>query len=115
MMESNGTNFETMRSLRQELTFKEATAVFEKRGLKFGPEQQRTLELITEDGYYTNLGLLFSDQCEHSIKCARYLGNDKLDFQNRKEFTGSILTQVEVAYEYLSLYNTKSAHFEGLQ
>lgn len=113
-MESNGTNFETMRSLQQELTFKEATAVFEKQGLKFEAEQQRTLGLITEDGYYTNLGLLFSDQCEHTIKCARYLGNDKLNFQDRKEFNGSILTQVEAAFEYLSLYNAKSAHFEGL-
>ncbi|TGN33095.1 RNA-binding domain-containing protein [Lysinibacillus sp. S2017] len=115
IMESDGTNFETMRGLQQELTFREATTVFEKQGLKFGPEQQRTLGLITEDGYYTNLGLLFSDQCEHTIKCARYLGNDKLDFQDRKEFTGSILTQVEAAFEYLNLYNSKSAHFEGLQ
>ena len=114
-MESNGTNFETMRSLQQELTFREATAVFEKQSLKFGAEQQRTLGLITEDGYYTNLGLLFSDQCEHTIKCARYLGNDKLNFQDRKEFNGSILTQVEAAFEYLNLYNAKSAHFEGLQ
>ncbi|MBQ0138576.1 MAG: AAA family ATPase [Kurthia sp.] len=113
-MQSDGTNFETMRSLQQELTFKEATIVFEKQGLKFGAEQQRTLGLITEDGYYTNLGLLFSDQCEHKIKCARYFGNDKLDSQDRKEFTGSILMQVEAAYDYLSLYNAKSAHFEGL-
>jgi len=45
-----------------------------------------TLGLITEDGYFTNLGLLFSNQCEHTIKCARYLGNDKLEFQDRKEF-----------------------------
>ncbi len=115
IMESDGTNFETMRGLQQELTFREATTVFEKQGLKFGPGQQRTLGLVTEDGYYTNLGLLFSDQCEHTIKCARYLGNDKLDFQDRKEFTGSILTQVEAAFEYLNLYNAKSAHFEGLQ
>ncbi|MFF5996540.1 RNA-binding domain-containing protein [Lysinibacillus sp. KU-BSD001] len=115
IMESDGTNFETMRSLHQELSFTEATAVFEKQALKFGPEQQRTLGLITEDGYYTNLGLLFSDQCEHTIKCARYLGNDKLEFQDRKEFSGSILTQVEQAFEYMNLYNAKSAHFEGLQ
>ncbi len=37
IMESDGTNFETMRSLHQELSFTEATAVFEKQGLKFGP------------------------------------------------------------------------------
>ncbi|GEK35504.1 RNA-binding domain-containing protein [Kurthia sibirica] len=115
ILESDGTNFETMRSLQQDLTFKEATMVFEKQSLKFGSEQQRTLGLISDEGYYTNLGLLFSDQCEHTIKCARYLGNDKLDFQDRKEFTGSILTQVEDAFEYLTLYNAKSAHFEGLQ
>lgn len=115
IMESDGTNFETARSLQQELTFHEATAIFEKQGLKLGTEQQRTLGFLTVDGYYTNLGLLFSDQCEHSIKCARYLGNDKLDFQDRKEFKGSILTQVEEVFEYLTLYNAKSTHFEGLQ
>ena len=27
---------------------------------------------------YTNLGLLLSDQCEHTIKCARYKGKDKI-------------------------------------
>lgn len=69
----------------------------------------------SEEGYYINLGLLFSDQCDHSIKCASYFGNDKLDFQDRKEFTGSLLTQIEKVYEYLSFYNAKSAHFEGLK
>lgn len=115
IIESDGTNYETMRSLQQELTFFEATQVFEKQDLKFGYEQQRTLGLITEDGYFTNLGLLFSDQCEHTIKCARYLGDDKLQFQDRKEFSGSILSQVEAAYEYINLYNSKSAIFKGLQ
>lgn len=115
ILESDGTNFETMRSLYQELSFNGATTVFEKQHLKFGPEQQRTLGLITDDGYYTNLGLLFSDQCEHTIKCARYLGNDKLDFQDRKEFSGSILTQAEAAFEYMNLYNNKSSSFNGLQ
>lgn len=115
IIESDGTNYETMRNLHQELTFTEADTIFKEQNLKFGPEQMRTLGLVTEDGYYTNLGLLFSDQCEHTIKCARYLGNDKLEFQDRKEFKGSILSQVEAAYEYLSLNNAKSAHFEGLK
>lgn len=115
LIDSDGTNFETVRSLQQELTFNEAISVFKKHGLKLGREQQRTLGFLTIDGYYTNLGLLFSDQCEHSIKFARYLGNDKLNFQDRKEFKGSILTQVEEVFEYLNLHNAKSAHFEGLQ
>ncbi|WP_107943688.1 RNA-binding domain-containing protein [Metasolibacillus fluoroglycofenilyticus] len=115
IIESDGINYETMRSIQQELTFTEAGAVFNEQNIKFGPEQMRTLGLITDDGYYTNLGLLFSDQCEHTIKCARYLGNDKLEFQDRREFTGSILAQVEAAYEYLSLNNAKHAYFEGLK
>lgn len=115
IIESDGTNYETMRSLHQELTFSEAESIFKDQNLKFGSEQMRTLGIITDDGYYTNLGLLFSDQCEHTIKCARYLGNDKLEFQDRKEFSGSILSQVEAAYEYLSLNNAKSAHFKGLK
>ncbi|KYG91053.1 AAA family ATPase [[Bacillus] sp. KCTC 13219] len=115
IIESDGINYETMRSIQQELTFTEAGAVFNEQNIKFGPEQMRTLGLITDDGYYTNLGLLFSDQCEHTIKCARYLGNDKLEFQDRREFTGSILAQVEATYEYLSLNNAKHAYFEGLK
>lgn len=115
IIESDGTNYETMRSLQQDLSFTEAEAIFKEHNLKFGSEQMRTLGLVTDDGNYTNLGLLFSDQCEHTIKCARYLGNDKLAFQDRKEFSGSILSQVEAAYEYLSLNNAKSAHFEGLK
>lgn len=115
IIESDGTNYETMRSFHQDLTFTEAESIFKAQNLKFGPEQMRILGIVTEDGYYTNLGLLFSDQCEHTIKCARYLGNDKLEFQDRKEFSGSILSQVEAAYEYLSLNNSKSSHFEGLK
>lgn len=115
IIESDGTNFETMRSLKQELTFEEASHFFAQTNIKFGVEQQRTLGLMTDDGYYTNLGLLLSDQCEHSIKCARYLGNDKLEFQDRKEFSGSILAQVESVYEYLSLNNATSARFVGLK
>lgn len=114
IIESDGTNFETMRSIKQDLTFEEASHVFNQAKVKFGAEQQRTLGLLTDDDYYTNLGLLLSDQCEHSIKCARYLGNDKLEFQDRKEFSGSILAQVESVYEYLSLNNATSARFVGL-
>ncbi|MER2000534.1 MAG: ATP-binding protein, partial [Lysinibacillus sp.] len=60
IIESDGTNYETIRSLHQELTFTEAETIFEERNLKFGSEQMRTLGLLTEDGYYTNLALLFS-------------------------------------------------------
>ena len=35
----------------------------------------RTLKLIGEDGLYTNLALLLSDQCETTTKVALFQGN----------------------------------------
>lgn len=114
IIESDGSQYEVMRSLNQELTFHEAKAQFEQLDLSFEEQHKRTLGLINQDGYYTNLGLLLSDQCEHSIKCGRYDGVDKLHFQDRKEFNGSILKQVNDTYEYIQLHNAKAASFEGL-
>lgn len=115
ILETDGTNFETMRSMNQELSFEEAEQFFQTNKLPFQQHQMRTLGIINAEGYYTNLGLLLSDQCEHSIKCARYAGEDKLEFQDRKEFSGSLLKQIESTYEYLSLHNEKTSVFEGLQ
>jgi len=70
--------------------------------------------MINDEGYYTNLGLLFSEECEHSIKCALYDGNTKLEFRDRREFSGSILKQLDDAYEYISLQNKVESNFEGL-
>ena len=43
----------------------------------------------------TNLGLLLSDQCPHIIKAATFSGTDQEQFQDRREFTGSLLKQVD--------------------
>ena len=114
IIESDGSQYEEMRSLNQSLTFIEAEAQFKQLNLPFEQQHRRTLGLINEEGYFTNLGLLLSDQCEHSIKCARYDGFDKLHFQDRKEFHGSIIKQVNDVYEYIAMHNGKSATFEGL-
>ena len=68
--ETDGDSFENMRSLEQELTFQAAQAEFSQRDIPFGPSQMKTLGLATHDGVYTNLGLLLSDQCVHTIKAA---------------------------------------------
>jgi len=75
----------------------------------------RNLRLIDEDGYYTNAALLLSDQCEHSIKCAVYEGIGKTKFKARKEFFGSVLKQMEEAFEYISLNNNQNSTFDGLK
>lgn len=114
IIESDGVIFEKTRCINQELTFDYAKKVFNEKQIGFEKSNQRTLGIINEDGYYTNLGLLFSEQCQHSIKCALYDGNTKLEFRDRKEFLGSILNQLDEAYEYISLQNKVESDFKGL-
>ena len=112
--ESDGPTFDTSRSLNQDLTFQYAEQYFEKCRVGFQKSNMRTLGLINADGYFTNTALLLSDQCEHSIKCAVYDGVGKTKFRARKEFYGSILKQLEEAYEYINLNNQMDSGFEGL-
>ncbi len=58
-----------------------------------------------EDGFFTNLGYLLSDQCPFSVKVARFKGEDKAVFQTRREMGGSVLKQVEDTLEMLDMLN----------
>lgn len=83
--------------------------------MSFNESNKRTLRLIDADGYYTNAALLLSDQCEHTIKCAVYEGVGKTAFKTRKEFSGSVLKQMDEAYEFISLNNNLNTTIEGLK
>lgn len=50
---------------------------FELRGADFDSQQMRTLKPVDRDGLYTNLALLLSDQCMHSLKVAVFQGTDQ--------------------------------------
>lgn len=113
--DSDGTSFDKVRSVNQDLSFEFAEKYFSDRKIKFEDSNKRSLGLINADGYFTNAALLLSDQCEHSIKCAIYDGKGKTNFKSRKEFFGSILKQMEEAYEYISLSNSVHSSFEGLR
>lgn len=113
--ESDGTYFDKSRCVNQELTFEYTQKYFDNANLKFEDNNKRTLGIIDADGYYTNSALLFSDQCEHSIKCAIYEGTGKTEFKARKEFTGSILKQMDEAFEYINVYNKQNSSFENLK
>lgn len=115
LRESGGVAFDKSRCINQELTFNYAEKFFSESSVAFGAEQKRTLGLIDADGYYTNAALLISDQCEHSIKCAVYDGVGKTQFKMRKEYNGSILKQMNEAYEYISLSNNLNSTFDGLK
>jgi ATP-dependent DNA helicase RecG len=74
----------------------------------------RTLGIVGTDGLYTNLGLLLSDQCTHTIKFAMFGGTKKGEFKTRKEIEGSVLKQMRLAFDLLFLSNNLSAIFLGL-
>ena len=113
---SDGDSFEGIRSLNQELTFVSAKQAFEKYGVAFSENKYRVLGITTDSNdLYTNLGLLLSDQCKHSIKAAVFADEDNTSFLDSKEFTGSILRQLDDAYSYLMLNNRNNAEFKGLE
>ena len=92
--ETDGDRFEIMRSLNQKLTFQAAEKEFKLRSVEFGIKQMRSLKLVDNDGLYSNLALLLSDQCVHTIKVAVFQGTDQTIFKDRREFSGSIMKQM---------------------
>ena len=112
--ETDGDRFEEMRSLEQSLTFESAKKTFTKRNVTFETAQMKTLGLVTQDGVYTNLGLLLSDQCVHTIKAAVFQGTNQNEFKDRKEFTGSLFQQMDEVYDFIDFRNQTHSTFEKL-
>lgn len=113
--ETDGDRFEVMRSLNQELTFEAVKKEFELRKVEFGPQQMRTLKLINQDNLYSNLALLLSDQCVHTIKVAVFQGKDQMIFKDRREFSGSLMKQMNEVYDFIDFRNQTRATIEKLQ
>ena len=113
--ETSGDCYEASRSLNQQLTFQKAGEYFQKQGLAFGEQQKRTLGLIGSDGTYTNLGLLLSEQCIHTLKLAVFQGGRKTVFRDRAELTGSLLNQLDEAFAYIDRFNNTHADYRGLE
>ncbi len=112
--ETDGDHFEEMRSLEQNLTFESAKKVFAERNVKFGLTQMKTLGMVTQDGVYTNLGLLLSDQCVHTIKAAVFQGTTQSEFKDRKEFSGSLFRQMNETYDFIDFRNQTHSTFDKL-
>lgn len=112
--ETDGDHFEEMRSLEQNLTFEAARKEFSKRNVPFGQVQMKTLGIMSRDGVYTNLGLLLSDQCGHTIKTAVFEGTNQNEFKDRKEFSGSLFKQMDEVYEFIDFRNQTHSTFEKL-
>ncbi len=113
--ETDGDHFEEMRSLEQNLTFEKTKKEFADRNIKFGQTQMKTLGIMTQDGVYTNLGLLLSDQCVHTIKAAVFEGTNQNQFKDRKEFTGSLFQQMDDVYDFIDFRNQTHSSFDKLR
>lgn len=114
--ESDGDNFEEIRSLEQELTFAAAEAAFKRYGVEFCAEKYRALGLTMKDGIvFTNLALLLSDQCRHTVKIAVFNDETCTEFRDSKEFGGSVFSQFENAVNYLALCNKTVSVIKGVE
>jgi ATP-dependent DNA helicase RecG len=111
---ADGDVYENMRSLVQNLTFTQATETFAQKSIAFKKEQFPGLGICDLSGLFTNVGLLLSDQCEHTIKVAVFADEAKTIFKDTKEFRGSVLKQLENTYSYLMLCNQNQAKINGL-
>ena len=112
--ETDGDRFEAMRCLNQDLTFESAAKEFSLRNLEFASQQMRTLKLVDQDNLYTNLGMLLSDQCIQTIKAAVFQGTDQTTFKDRREFSGSLLKQMNEVYDFIDFRNQTQATVERL-
>ncbi|MDR2600600.1 MAG: putative DNA binding domain-containing protein [Oscillospiraceae bacterium] len=112
--ETDGDSYEKLRSVEQNLTFDSAKVEFAKRKVEFGTSQMTTLGMINADKIYTNLALLLSEQCLHTIKTAIFQDTTQQIFKDRHEFGGSLFKQINDVYDYLDLNNKTTAIFDKL-
>lgn len=114
--ESDGDNFEIMRSLNQNLTFDAAEKTFKKYSVNFSEEKYIALGIKdSSNSLYTNLGFLLSDQCQHTTKVAVFADENNTEFRDSKEFSGSLFTQLDDTFSYLMLCNKNVSEFKGLE
>lgn len=112
-LESANINFELTRSPVQNLTFSYIADKFKAKNIEFCESKYKTLNFIGIEGDYTYAAYLFSDQNELEIKCGKYIGIDRVEFESKKEFKGSILKQTDNILDYLNILNEVTVKFDG--
>ena len=111
--ESPGTPYESLPSREQDLTFDETRRIFESNDLLLKDENMVSIGML-DKGVYTNLAYMLSDQFPQGIKASVFNGNDKTSFQDRDEYSGSLLHQLEKAYGFIDKHNSRRARIEGI-
>ncbi|MCD7950950.1 MAG: putative DNA binding domain-containing protein [Erysipelotrichaceae bacterium] len=96
--------YESLVSKNQNLTFITLKNKFEEMGMDFGKFKPITSGFIIE-GKYTNVAYWFSDQYQVETKMAVYQGLSRNIFRSKKEYDGSIISQIDHALDYFDLCN----------
>ncbi len=103
-------------SVEQDLTFEKTGSVFSKNKVPFRPGSFRSLGIIdAQDGAYTNLALLLSDQCKHTVKVTVFSDEQNTLPSDSKEFGGSVFQQLNECLTYLMLCDLNLDEITGLQ
>lgn len=111
MIDDNGVgSFEENRSLEQKLTFNTLNKKMAKMNMPFDRDILLNMRILDDVDQYTNLGLLLSDQNPFTTKAVHIQSSTKTDLDSRREFTGSLLKQLDDASMYLSSYNKDHAY-----
>lgn len=110
---NNKERYELMESPEQELTFNYAKKIFSKSDLEFSENKYAELGMI-KNGFFTNLALLISDQCRHSVKVGVFSDNKNTLFIDNKEFKGSVFRQIDEAFAYIMQFNKTAFYINNI-
>lgn len=105
ILQSENVTFETNLSNNPNLHFNYLEELLVSNYMQLTENLKRKFGIINANNEYTNLGLILSDECPHTIKVAVYKDNTYNSFIDRKEFVGSVIRQIDLVMEYLNLNN----------
>ncbi len=110
--ELNHVLWEDMVSPVQRLHFKNMSVIADSKDIEFSADKFTTLKMVDENGNFTNLAYLLSDENPHIVKFAVYR-NEQYDFAVKKEFSGGWLYVLDQVLDYINLFNDTSARVIG--
>ena len=115
IVESSGLHWESQRCFNQDLTFKALDEALGKAGIEKTEYLYANLKLIGRDRLYTNTALAFSDQCPISTVIKVYENKDPSICTNVKVCKGSIISQIQEAFDFIDGQNRQFPEITGLE
>lgn len=104
IIKNSNITFETSVANNQNLTFNYIREAFMGINIDINNKNiMKNLFMLDNNGNYTNLALLLSDQNPYTVKVATYQSVNKTNFLDRKEFGGSLLEVYDKTLSYLKI------------